>query len=181
MPYQSTGKTEDNASKNSLKAKLRKTLSMDRHVTQRIREASEILRTLGYLPEPITVREFLDYLTGETLTGDTTTPEDILANDYLMIHELVEISELKRQEIPVDTHTMKNHSYHTYAAHLIATDWEFSYAVTKGDTQWLQKRLTIATCWFDDPFLPQTLEPQYRRLLQKYSRALKTSPLNRTE
>lgn len=145
---------------------------MKQEVAKRIREASEMAQTLGYQPIEISVSEFLDYLTGETLTGDTTTPEEILTSDYLMLHEVVEISELKKRSIPVDKQTMKTHTVETYTAHLKATDVEFTYALKIGARGWLQKRLTIAQCWFDDPYLPLPLEPQYRALLKKYSRYL---------
>jgi hypothetical protein len=154
---------------------------MIRQVAKRIHDTSKILRTLGYLSETISDIEFINYLTGETLTGDTTTPEEILANDYLMIHELVEISELKRQSIPIDKHTIQRYSHHTYTAHLTATDWEFSYALKKGDAGWLQQRLTIAQHWLEDPYLPPTLTRQYRTLLEEYSRHLKTFTHQRTE
>ena len=40
--------------------------------------------------------EFYDYMTGEIFFEDKTTLRDVLDSEYLTIHELVEISELKK-------------------------------------------------------------------------------------
>jgi len=67
-------------------------------IARRIREVVEILKGLGYYPEKISSKEFHEYMTGETPAGDTITLEDVLCNEFFMVHEVVEISELKKDE-----------------------------------------------------------------------------------
>ena len=58
--------------------------------------AKEALMRFGYNPVDVSAEEFHDYMTGEIFSDDPTTLRDVLANEYIMIHELVEIGELKR-------------------------------------------------------------------------------------
>ncbi|HDO41683.1 MAG TPA: hypothetical protein ENH03_02140 [Candidatus Bathyarchaeota archaeon] len=56
----------------------------------------ELSSLFGYVVGELSVREFSDFMTGEFFSEDTTTLSDVLENEYLMIHEVVEINELKR-------------------------------------------------------------------------------------
>ena len=56
----------------------------------------ELSSLFGYVVGELSVREFSDFTTGEIFSEDTTTLSDVLENEYLMIHEVVEINELKR-------------------------------------------------------------------------------------
>jgi hypothetical protein len=141
-------------------------------IKQRLKETGRLLIRISYTPQPLTSKEFFDYLTGETLTGDTTQIEDILTSDYLMIHEIVEISELKLRGIPIHRRTFLEHPLAVYEVHLTATDYELKYALRQKDYDWLRLRLQQAECWFDDPHLPQQLVPKYRALLDRFSAAL---------
>ena len=67
-------------------------------IETKIRKAEEALKKIHYSQEQISAREFHDYTTGETFSGDTTTISDVLGNEFLMFHELVEMSELKKWE-----------------------------------------------------------------------------------
>ena len=62
----------------------------------KLREATGKLREVEYESQHTSPKEFYDYMTGETPTGDIVTILDVLENDFLMIHEVVEISELKK-------------------------------------------------------------------------------------
>ncbi|MFB0522168.1 MAG: hypothetical protein ACETV1_00220, partial [Candidatus Bathyarchaeia archaeon] len=67
-----------------------------------LKKAAETLRKMGYMTECISSKEFYDYMTGETPTGDTITLNDVLSNEYLVLHEAVEISELKKMGVPIN-------------------------------------------------------------------------------
>lgn len=113
-------------------------------------------------------RELLEYLTGPTTTGDKTTLEEILGSRYLMLHEAVEILELKRRGILIDRITIVGHPVETYEAHMRAAEVEFTLAEREGDQAWLERRLRDAEGWLRDPQLPPHLRPFCKRLLRRF-------------
>ncbi len=121
----------------------------------RMEEAAGILKELGYQVEHVSPREFYDYMTGETPTGDVTTLEDVLGNEFLMVHELVEISELKKKGIPIDKRTVMRFYPKVYEAHFVAIDYELSHALSRGKYGWIERRLAQAKEQLDDPHLPE--------------------------
>jgi len=113
-------------------------------------------------------RELLEYLTGPTRTSDETTLEEILGSRYLMLHEAVEILELKRRGIPIDDRTIVNHPIETYEAHMRAAEVEFTLAEREGDRRWLERRLRDAESWLRDPQLPPHLRSPCEGLLRRF-------------
>ncbi len=111
-------------------------------INVKIAETEGKLRTLGYGVEHISAGEFYEYISGETPTGDVVTLDDILSNEHFMLHEIVEISELKKMGITIDKHTVIKHYPKVYEAHLTAMDYELTYALNKGDYEWIKHRLT---------------------------------------
>lgn len=84
-------------------------------------------------------------MTGETPTDDTITLEDVLCNEFLMMHEVVEISELKKVNVPINKQTIVKFYPQVYAAHFTALDYELTYALNKKDYEWLKRRLEISS------------------------------------
>ena len=111
------------------------------------------LRRLGYEPEPVLESELRDYMAGETPTGDAVTLEEVLENDYLLVHEVVEVSELKKMGVPVDRETVMRHYPEVYRAHLTALEYELRYALSRGDHDWLRRRLPLVSV--EEPYLPR--------------------------
>lgn len=139
-------------------------------IAKRIGDAIRILETIGYKATPISVRELQAYMTGETVTGDTITVDQVLASDYFMAHEVAEMSELKRRGILLTKKTIVHHTFETYESHLVATEQELSYAVRRKDFAWIKYRLGQADpYWLDDPHLPMRLRPLYRSLIEKWA------------
>jgi len=130
------------------------------------------LKERGYTSRHISPREFYDYMTGETPTGDTITILDVLDNEYLMIHEVVEISELKKKGIPINKQTVLM-VHPSYENHYTATEYEMDYAMSRGDCDWLRLRMKHAKSWLEDEDLPQHLIPRYKALMEKFSKTLK--------
>jgi hypothetical protein len=64
-------------------------------IDTRIKKAKKALKQFGYDPTYVSAKEFYDYMTGEIFSDDPTTLRDVLGNEYIMIHELVEIGELE--------------------------------------------------------------------------------------
>ena len=110
----------------------------------------------------------MEYLTGPTTTGDETTLEEILGSRYLMLHEAVEILELKRRDIPIDERTIVDHPVETYEAHIRAAEVEFTLAEREGDRAWLERRLRDVESWLQDPQLPTHLRSSCERLLRRF-------------
>ncbi len=140
----------------------------------KLEEASKKLKERGYTSHYISPREFYDYMTGEIPTGDTITILDVLDNEYLMIHEVVEINELKKKGVPINKQTVLM-IHPNYETHYTATEYELEYALDKQDFEWLKVRINHAKSWLEDPDMPQHLIPKCEAIIKKFSKALKNS------
>jgi hypothetical protein len=137
----------------------------------KIREAKKALEQFGYDAADVSAKEFYDYMTGEIFSEDPTTLRDVLGNEYIMIHELVEISELKKIGRRIDKRViMETPKIPFYTAHLTAMETELKYALYKGDTLWAKIRLRQhkESVLDDDPNLPEELRPRGEEIYEKY-------------
>ena len=148
-------------------------------IDTKIKETTRTLEQLGYESERISPKEFYDYMTGETPTGDVITLNDVLRNEFLMVHEVVEISELKKMAIPISKQTVMVFYPEVYKVHFTAMDYELTHALNKKDYGWLKRRLTHAEDQLEDPYLPQEfnylrreLAPRWRSVIKKFSKHL---------
>jgi hypothetical protein len=149
---------------------------MSHEVDVRIRHAREALEQFGYGSVDVSAKEFYDYMTGEIFSDDSTTLRDVLGNEYVMVHELVEIGELKKIGRKIDKHViMEIPKIPFYIAHLNAMDTELRYALYKGDTYWAKIRLKQhkESVLDDDPNLPEELRPRAEEIYEKYRRLAK--------
>lgn len=148
----------------------------------KIREATRTLELLGYAAERISSREFSDYMTGETPTGDTITLEDVLKSEFFMLHEVAEICELKKMNVPIDKNTVMKLYPKVYEAHLTALDLELTYALDKKDFERFKRRFSDFSSQLDDPYLPpefshlkEELAPRHKAMIKKFSKRLQKS------
>lgn len=81
-----------------------------------------------------------------------------------MIHELVEVYELKRMGISIGWETAVRYPSKAYEAHLTAAEVEFSIAGEEGDQGWLERRLRDAECWLRGPQLPPSSQAGLREV-----------------
>jgi hypothetical protein len=148
---------------------------MSSQINSGIKKAVEALRRFGYSDVDASAREFYDYMTGEIFSDDPTTIRDVLGNEYIMIHELVEMSELKKIGRKIDKHVIMNTPRSAfYAAHFNALETELKYALYKGDTYWVKFRLKLfKKSEDDDPNLPGELRPRVEEIYEKYRRLAK--------
>jgi hypothetical protein len=140
-------------------------------IDSRISEAKEALKDFGYNPVDVSAREFYDYMTAEIFSDDPTTLQDVLNNEYIMIHELVEISELKKQGRRIDKHVaIVTPKIPFYTAHFNAMETELQYALHKRDTYWAKIRLRQhkESVLDSDPNLPGDLRPRAEEIYEKY-------------
>jgi hypothetical protein len=103
-------------------------------ISEKVKLTMKSLKGLDYDAEEVSAREFYDFMTGEIFSEDKTTLRDVLDSDYLMIHELVEISELKKMGRRIDRRVVVNSPRTViYEAHLFAMEFEMDYALKRGD------------------------------------------------
>jgi hypothetical protein len=142
----------------------------------KIRHAREALEQFGYGSVDVSAEEFYDYMTAEIFSDDPTTLRDVLGNEYIMIHELVEIGTLKKTGRKIDKRViMETPKIPFYTAHFSAMETELKYALYKGDTYWAKIRLKQhkESVLDDDPNLPEELRPRAEEIYEEYRRLAK--------
>ena len=111
-------------------------------IEYRLEQTNEILGELEYDVAECTADEFYGYISRDTHHGLAVTIRDIIGNEYLMFHEVVEVSELKRLGLPVGEHTYREGPPEkVYEAHMNAMEFELEYALLLEDYYWLKHRL----------------------------------------
>lgn len=115
---------------------------MKESIEYRLEQTNELLGELEYDVVECSADEFYGYISRDSHHGPAVTVRDIIGNEYLMFHEVVEVSELKRLGVPVgdDTHS-KGPQDKVYEAHLNAMEFELEYALLLEDYYWLKHRL----------------------------------------
>jgi hypothetical protein len=145
-------------------------------IDSRISGAAAALKKVGYYPADVSAKEFFDYMMGPIFSDDPTTLRDVLGNEYIMIHELVEISELKKIGRKINKHTiMETPKIPFYKAHLNAMETELKYALYRRDTFWAKVRLREhkESVVDDDPNLPEELRLKAKEIYEKYRQLAK--------
>jgi hypothetical protein len=146
-------------------------------IEAKTRKAEEALKRIRYSQEQISAEEFHDYMTGETFSGDTTTISDVLGNEFLMVHELVEMSELKKMGIEIHKRTlMESPKPAIYTAHFTAMEQELNYALFRRDFSWIKTRLQQhkTSVLENDQHLPEGLRPRAEEILAKFNKLIAT-------
>jgi hypothetical protein len=146
-------------------------------ISNKIRIAKRALKRLGYVVADVSEREFFDYMTSEIFSDDTTTLRDVLGNEFLMIHEFVEISKLKKMGARINKRVIVDSSkIMIYAAHFTAMETELNYALFKGDTFWAKFRLNQhkTSVLEDDPNLPEEMRHRAEEMLKKFRKLIET-------
>ncbi len=139
----------------------------------KLKQTKATLSDLRYNAKQISPKEFFDYMTGETPSGDKITLSDVLGSEFLMIHEVVEVSELKKRGIGINKQTvMTSPMTIVYETHYVASEFEFQHALEKGNYDWLGLRITHAKSWMEDPNMPKHLIRNYEALIKKFESRL---------
>jgi len=141
------------------------------NIEYRLGQVYELLEELEYQLNKCTPRELYDYMTGETFTGDKITLLDVIGNEYLLLHEAYEISELKRLGVEIVSRTLMEASKEKiYEAHLNAVEFELDYALLLEDYYWLKHRLGHHEGVVnDDQWIPEKQKPRAREILENYT------------
>jgi len=145
-------------------------------VNAKIRKAKKALEKLDYAAEDVSAKEFYDYMTGEIFSEDTTTLKDVLSNEFLMVHELSEMSELKKMGRIIDKRVIVDSPKTViYKAHFRAMELELEYALFKKNYFWVKVRLKQhkESVLEDDPNLPESLRPRGEEIFHRFTNLVK--------
>jgi len=145
-------------------------------INGKIKRAKAALKSIGYVAEDVSAQEFHDYMTGEIFSEDPTTLADVLGNEYIMVHELAEINELKKMGRTIDKRVIVDSPKTViYEAHFKAMELELQYAMFKKDYYWAKFRLKQhkESVLEDDPNLPESLKPRGEEIFHKFSNLVK--------
>ena len=145
-------------------------------INGKIKRAREALKSIDYVAENVSAQEFHDYMTGEIFSEDTTTLQDVLGNEFLMVHELSEMSELKKMGRIIDKRVIVDSPKTViYEAHFKAMELELEYAIFKKDYYWVKFRLKQhkESVLEDDPNLPESLRPRGEEIFHKFTNLVK--------
>ena len=96
---------------------------------------------------------------------DDVSLEEVLKNPYLVVHELVEIEEVRRKGLVIGKRTIVDNLEKVDEAHLVATRLELECAYAQGDSGHIRSRIPDIVAWLDDPSVSQSQKDEYSRLL----------------
>jgi len=117
----------------------------------------------------VKAEELISYFEGDAPSGDTTTLQQVLKTKWLLIHEIVEISELKKMDFRISFDLLISNPTEVFQAHLVATEWEFHLAKKEGANIWIRKRLKNVKSWLNDPEMTSSHISKCYDLIQKFS------------
>jgi len=145
--------------------------SMLEEIESKIEKARRILESLNYHLE-VSVQDLVDYMSTDTYTEDKVNLRDVLENEYLLIHELVEINEWKKRDFKIHRRIIVD-SPRTlvYTTHYIALEKEIEYALQRGDYAWVKERIRSQ---LEDPYMPEEFKPQAKPILKKFIKILES-------
>ena len=126
----------------------------------RLNQVYELLNEFEYEVNTCTPKELYDYLNGENFRESRITFRDRVGNEYLLLHSIIEISELKEAGVDINTKTIVDTPKEVlYGAHLKATDYELGYSLILEDFYWLKHRLAyLGRDIKNDENLPESLK-----------------------
>jgi len=141
-------------------------------VSAAVRRGHALLSEHGYAYRT-TSRDLLRWLHADTPYPNPTIPE-ILANPYTVVHEIVEIAEVRRMHVRFTKDVIAKHMKHVQAAHLIAAEVEMDIAFRENDLNYLRKRLEHIRGWCEDPLLAPDLRSTYRAFRRRIEGRFRT-------
>jgi hypothetical protein len=137
----------------------------------RLNQVFELLNEFEFELNTCTPRELYDYLTGENFRESKITFRDRLGNEYLLLHSIIEISELKDAGVEINTKTIVTAPKEViYGAHLKAMDYELGYSMILEDFYWLKHRLAyLVRDIKNDKDFPESLKEQAMEIYESFS------------
>lgn len=137
-------------------------------IQELIEETKQLVEGHNLSLQEVYAEDLVEYFSGETPTGDTTTLVMVLDSRWLLLHEIIELSELKRMGHEISSKIPFTHQKEVYHAHMTATEWEFRIAKEKNDLDWVKQRISLIPSWLEDPEMPPVLRKRCKKLLSMY-------------
>ena len=143
---------------------------LEEMITFRLTQTNELLDEFEYEVIKCTPEEFYAFLSGDKISNERVTIRDIVGNEYMMVHVVVELSELKRQGLEIGAKTVaETDKEKLYEAHLRAADYEMGYAMLIEDYYWMKHRLDYLVNMIEkDNNLPESLKPAALKIYENF-------------
>jgi hypothetical protein len=141
-------------------------------ISKALEKAKCCLEDNGIETETVGPQDLIAFFDGEAPSGDTATLRDITEQRWLMIHEIVEISELRRRKLDISVLTLRSHPHDVSECHLIATKTEFTLARQDGDHEWLRQRVPLIRSWRNDDGMTNRMWTEYLALENEFKEYL---------
>ena len=143
---------------------------LEEMITFRLTQTNELLDEFEYEVIKSTPEEFYAFLSGDKISNERVTLRDIIGNEYMMVHVVVELSELKRQGLKIGENTVSDTDKEKlYEAHLRAADYEMGYAMLIEDYYWMKHRLDYLVNMIEnDKNLPEALKPAASKIYENF-------------
>jgi len=118
--------------------------------------------------DDVTPQELIEYFSGDTPTGDTTTINDVLEHPWLLLHEIVELKNLKLKGFIISRKLVWDNYLDVLEAHIAATSTELRIARVHGDFDWVSKRVKLIPSWLEDTEMPEPFKTKLLNLMEHY-------------
>jgi GNAT superfamily N-acetyltransferase len=136
-----------------------------------LRDARQILRRHGY-DHDISAEDLLAYAKADTIYPSAISWDEILKDRLIVVHEVVEIAELKRMGLEITRDVIVRNLEELYEAHLRAAEVEMAIALEISDLGHVRGRLKAVQDWIGDPLMPSRLRAEYDELYAQLQQAL---------
>lgn len=136
-----------------------------------VQQARDALADTGYLANA-ELGELHAYFEAETIQDDVITMDEVFRNPFLLMHELVEITEIKRQGLELRRDVIVENSEIVYDSHMKAAEIELRLAEKAGNREHLRRRLKDVRNWCEDPLLPLPWKHRCEELLLRTTRGI---------
>ncbi len=130
-------------------------------------ELEEWIKRYG-MDNCVSADEVLTYLKAPTYENDLFDISSILNNEYLVLHELLEVCCLKRKGIEINDRTILDTREDVYFCQLEAMEGEMEYALRMGDEAWVENRVRDLRSYLADPYLPEGLRKRVLELIKRF-------------
>jgi len=136
----------------------------------RLNQVIELLNEFEYELNACTSRELYDYLNGKNFKDSRITFRDRLGSEYLLLHSIIEIGELKGAGVEINSKTIMDTSKDVlYGAHLKAMDYELGYCLILEDFYWLKHRLAyLGQDVKMDEHMPEELKERAKEIYDSF-------------
>lgn len=139
--------------------------------TRAIEKGTNLLRRHGY-DYPISADDLRRYAEADTFYPSAITWEEILEDELIVAHEIVEVAELKDMGLKIRKDVLLKNVNEVYEAHLKAAQVEVELAKKMRDYDHIQRRAKAFQSWTEDPLVPPELEDQYEQLYAKVNQVI---------